>query len=155
MTLQAGDKIWTNGRLGARHYGIYAGNGYVIHASKDLGHVACEPLATFLDGEPVWIDSRAKAGFEWVVVQRAKAYMGRPYDLVWFNCEHLASIAQDGEASSPQLQRAVLALAGFGLLTLIGVAAAPAGVATASVLALTGYDVNVGRWRDGRGRFTS
>jgi hypothetical protein len=156
MTLEEGDKISTVGRFGTRHFGIFsgcdgAGEGWVIHASKDRMQVVEEPLPTFTEGWGVKVEKRAEAGWSHYVVASARELLGRPYDLVNFNCEHLASFAQDGTAESPQLKRGLWALAGLTFF-LVG-AAVPAGATAAGVRKLTGYDMNVGRWRDAYGRF--
>lgn len=54
------------------------------------------------------------------IVSRAESQLGRPYDLLTFNCEHFVTLALGLEPQSQQLQN--WALLGLGLL-LIGIAA--------------------------------
>lgn len=53
-------------------------------------------------------------------VKRALAVLGKPYDLIQYNCEHYASYVQTGKAESKQVITAIAALVG---LILIGFAA--------------------------------
>lgn len=53
-------------------------------------------------------------------VKRALAVLGKPYDLIEYNCEHYASFVQTGKAESKQVITAIAALVG---LILIGFAA--------------------------------
>lgn len=142
MQFQIGDKLSVPGRAGTRHVGVYSGNGQVIHNSKAHFRVVEESLAAFAEGARVTIDARARVGTEGLVVARARERIGTAYDLLFWNCEHLVEFARTGTASSPQLQSAL------GLLALVTLAA---GVAYDQ----RGYDSNVGRHRDSRGRFRS
>lgn len=49
------------------------------------------------------------------VVQRALSLIGQPYDLLKFNCEHLAYYAQTGVPRSPQLAAAFV----LGIICLV------------------------------------
>ena len=142
MQLQIGDKLSVPGRGGTRHVGVFVGNGQVIHNSKVHLRVVEESLVAFAEGAPITIEARARAGTEWLVVARARQHLGSVYDLLFWNCEHLVEYARTGTASSPQLTGAL------GLLAFLGLVA---GVAYDQ----RGYDANVGRHRDGRGRFRS
>lgn len=139
ITLKVGDRITVPGRIPPiRHHGIYAGNGYVLHACFDHGMVVETPMAQFTGGHEPRIEKRAKRGLEYVVVARARSLLGKKYDLAQWNCEHLASYAADGEATSPTARLA----AGIVGLVFVGLAAAN-----------SGWDPNVGRYRDAYGRF--
>lgn len=147
-TIEKGDKLWTRGPLGTRHYGIYAGTigaieHAVIHNSKVQGGVVIDPFSRFAHGQPVFIEGRAAPGHADFVVNSALAYLGNRYDLLSFNCEHLVNLAQAGEHKSQQLRNGATAAA-FGALCL---------------WAFSGnrprYDASVDRYRDSRGRFVS
>lgn len=140
MKLEIGDKLSVPGRAGTRHVGVYAGGGAVIHNSKQHLRVVEEPLAAFASGERVTVEARARRGMGGVVVDRAREHLGTSYDLLRWNCEHLAEYARTGTASSPQLK---------GALGFLALAALTVGVAYDQ----RGYDGKVGRHRDGRGRF--
>lgn len=104
-----GDKIWTEGPWGTRHYGVVLGYvvGYglcVIHNDKGTG-VVWTTFDVFSNGRPVSLEWAAPDD-PWVqeeIIQRARSLLGRQYDLFLFNCEDLANYAQTGFAYSPQL----------------------------------------------------
>lgn len=53
------------------------------------------------------------------VIQRALALVGKPYDLITFNCEHFANAVRYGKEESTQVTTAVVGLLiAFGLLSL-------------------------------------
>lgn len=144
-TPHIGDKVRVLGLLGVWHYGIVVGadtNGQVsvVHNTKEQG-VVLSSLVDFADGQAVEMVQRAPAGREFEVAERAMSHLGKQYDLFNFNCEHLATHAHTGQASSSQLALGGL-LAAFGLAALAVVLAGD-----------TAYDGNVGRYRDARGRF--
>lgn len=139
---QIGDKVRVPGRFGTDHYGIVVSGGMVVHACKEAGRVVRDPFASFAKGQAITIVQRAQPGFEGEVARRAETWLGRPYDLVAFNCEHLASYASSGVAASPQLQRGL--------------------VATGALLAMVSclrvnrdWDSDVSRYRGSDGRFKS
>lgn len=140
MNLQPGDKLAVPGPPGVTHVGIYAGRGQVVHNSKRHGHVVEEAIAAFAEGATIRVVARATAGWGPEVVRRARAYLGKNYNLFLFNCEHLTSVAIEGEPKSPQLG----VWAGvLGFLGLVGAVAYDQ----------RGWDPAVGRHRDGAGRF--
>lgn len=139
--LAVGDLITVPGRLGTTHAGIFAGDGGVIHASKDDGRVLDDSFQRFSGGLAVSIAKRATPGMGAEVVRHARALIGRPYDLLTWNCEHLATYAAEGEARSPQLRGGLFALASFAAVS-------------AYAFATRGWDGEVGRYRDSNGRFT-
>ena len=144
-TVQHGDKVWTPARTlpGVRHYGIWDKvNGAFIHNTLPGGVQFTEPNE-FINGA-LYVEKRAAPGFEEYVVARARALLGRNYDLLAFNCEHLANYAAEGRTESPQLQNAVLGTTVLaGLWLLFGRGSAPS------------YDASVDRYRDSNGRFAS
>lgn len=138
--LLPGDNLAVPGPAGVTHVGIYAGNRMVVHNSKQHGRVVEESLDVFAAGADIKVVARAAEGWGPEVVRRARAYLGQAYNLLFFNCEHLVSLAMEGEAKSPAL-RAVL-----GLLALFGLVGAAA-------YDQRGWDPAVGRHRDSAGRF--
>jgi hypothetical protein len=69
-------------------------------------------METFSGGRPVRVISRVVGSVfdQEQVVQRALSLVGQRYDLLNFNCEHVAYYAQTGVAKSPQLGFAALCL---------------------------------------------
>ena len=122
--MKPGDKLRVPGVLGTFHYGIVVGrvgsaNCGVVHNAKGRGVVLSE-FDEFAAGATVTLASRTPGGW-WAqqqVAQRALALIGQRYDLVNFNCEHAATLAQTGRATSTQVQGVALAL-----LILLGVLA--------------------------------
>jgi uncharacterized protein YycO len=115
--LQNGDMIEVVGQFPfPRHVGIYASGRGVVHNHKSCC-VQLTDLQTFSGGKPVRGISRVVGS--WVqqeqAVQRALSLIGKPYNLLNFNCEHAAYYAQTGVPKSPQLGFA------FGMLCLLGV----------------------------------
>ena len=117
-----GDLCSVKGR-GVRHYGICvakdaAGRRRFIHNTPGNG-VEEVTEQVFAQGKPIRVEQRPAPGDQARVIARARALVGRTYDLVSFNCEHAANLAASGEASSVQVQRAMLGLVGVvGLLLL-------------------------------------
>jgi len=116
VRLQIGDKIRVKGTIGVDHYGIYVGprGGYgenIVHNDK-AGGVRLVHLRDFSGGQPVIIEARVVNGrsAQETVAQRALSLLGTEYDLISFNCEHLANYAQLGIGFSPQLQQGVASL---------------------------------------------
>jgi len=119
--LQNGDMIEVMGQFPfPRHVGIYAGVRGVVHNHKSCC-VQLTSLQAFSGGRPIRVTSRvAGSWFEQEqVVQRALSLVGKPYNLLNFNCEHAAYYAQTGEAKSPQLGFALV----FCLLGIVGMLA--------------------------------
>lgn len=154
MVLKIGDKIRVRGPYATWHYGMYIGRYFddrrglidhaVVHNSKVQRGVVIDSLARFCGGKQVFIEGRAAAGYENVVVQRALSLVGSKYDLLGFNCEHLVNLAQTGEHKSQQLRNA----AGLTALGILAMAVVGSGNGTR-------YDRSVGRYRDRQGRFVS
>jgi len=119
MNFQSGDIVERPGPAGTKHRAVVAGvDGWgrllVIHNAKNLA-VRYDLLEVFAAGFPVSLISRVATNWfeQQQIVERAKSLLGKQYDLINFNCDHLVTYAQSGEATSPQLQGivAVLALA--------------------------------------------
>jgi hypothetical protein len=125
-TLQIGDMIRID-RPGYKHVGVYVGPQWpsqqdVIHNQKG-GGVKMINFAEFSDGCAVFIHRKAIGDHfqRQQIVQRALQLIGTKYDLLKFNCEHAANLAQNGRADSPQLRGfAMLALLLIGGVALFG-----------------------------------
>jgi len=109
-------------RLGYQHVGIHVGpRGFdgrcVLHNSKGQG-VVLATLNEFSGGSPIFIQRKATGNFyeREAIAARAMSLLGQKYDLIKFNCEHTASLAQRGVAESPQLVVwGLLAIAAVGV----------------------------------------
>jgi hypothetical protein len=127
MLFLTGDIIERPGPFGKRHRGIFVGfdeygRAWVIH--NDMGGIVCWVLfEAFAAGLPVALASRkARNTYEQqAIVSRAQSLLGWKYDLLNFNCDHLVTYAQDGIASSPQLQGFAVA---FAVALFVGLAIA-------------------------------
>jgi hypothetical protein len=122
----AGDILKRPGPWGTTHVGLYAGINWaglewVIHNAKG-DCVRCDLLDTFGAGGPVSLHRRPKSPYEGaIIIARAQSQLGRKFDLINFNCEHLVSYAWGSGSGSPQLLGFALgaaALACLGFLAL-------------------------------------
>ena len=99
------------------HYGVYVGNGRVVHfcstgmneldsSSADIVETS---FARFSKGDDVSVDNRYVARYSSEeVVERAKKMIGTQmgkYDLYGNNCEHFANWCKTGETMSYQSRR--------------------------------------------------
>lgn len=93
------------------HFGIYVGNGRVIHYAGRLkytgGLVEEVSLAEFSEGRPVFLkgDMGAHPDPERVVRRARSRLRERAYDLLRNNCEHFCNWCQGGDARSAQVER--------------------------------------------------
>ena len=106
--LEVGDIIRVD-RVGYKHVGVYVGpRGFtsdcVVHNSKG-GGVILSDFVTFSGGTPIFIHQKATGNYyqREIIARRALALLGKKYDLLTFNCEHAANLAQRGTAESPQV----------------------------------------------------
>lgn len=74
---------------------------------------------TFAKDRPIHIEQRAQPGEEELVAGRALALVGQNYDLLQFNCEHVANFAANGRAESGQVRRAIVGVAGAVFVALL------------------------------------
>ena len=75
-------------------------------------------FAQFSKGRDVYVHRKATGGYfeRQIILHRALSLVGKKYDLLTFNCEHAANLAQVGKAESPQVRGfVVIALALIGL----------------------------------------
>jgi hypothetical protein len=96
-----------------QHYGVYIGNGKVIHVaplegqeiSMENGVIHETTVERFLNGRALKIDTNIEKNFsDNEIVQRARSRLGeKGYDLLTNNCEHLARWCVTGENISYQV----------------------------------------------------
>ncbi|MGL4881918.1 MAG: lecithin retinol acyltransferase family protein [Waterburya sp.] len=93
-----------------KHYGIDCGDGTVIHYRKPSETIERTSLATFSQGNPIYM-AEYSDGFGYiadVVVERAKSRLGeQEYNLLFNNCEHFASWCKTGISESQQVRNFV------------------------------------------------
>jgi len=122
MSIQKGDKCWVYIGAVTKHYGVCVGHDShgqprFIHNTARHGRVTHATLADFSGGKQVHVELRAVPGQADEVVRRAEQHLGTAYNLITFNCEHLANLATTGEATSWQVKAGgFLGLLGLGLL---------------------------------------
>jgi hypothetical protein len=116
VSIQPGDILYVN-RGFYKHYGVYVGNGKVIHfaplAGKEINAenavVHETDLDNFLKGGELSIDRKSKAKFSGEeIVERAWSEVGtKSYNLVFSNCEHFARWCKTGVYESDQVNAAI------------------------------------------------
>jgi len=114
--IQPGDTLYINRGL-YKHYGVYVGDGKVIHFSPLTGaEINAEnavihetTLENFLKGGTLAVDKKAKAKFSrQKIVERARSQIGsKKYNLVFNNCEHFARWCKTGVYESGQVNSAI------------------------------------------------
>lgn len=97
---------------------MYVGGGYVAHAPKG-GTIRLDPLPVFTGEQVPELVSRVPFYDQDAAVERALRLIGKPYDVLPANCEHLVNYAQTGVAFS-QTVRAIGTLAFLGGLIWVG-----------------------------------
>jgi hypothetical protein len=110
-----GDVIYVN-RGAYKHYGVYAGEGKVVHfAPLEGAEISAEnavihetTMAGFLKGGELVVDTRDKSGFpREEIVRRARSQTGsKGYSLAFYNCEHFARWCKTGKIESQQVEAA-------------------------------------------------
>lgn len=90
-----------------KHYGIDCGDGTVIHYRKPSETIERTSLATFSQGNPIYM-AEYSDGFGYiadVVVERAKSRLGeQEYNLLFNNCEHFTNWCKTGISDSKQIR---------------------------------------------------
>ena len=90
-----------------KHYGIDCGDGTVIHYRKPSETIESTDLATFSQGNPIYVAEYSE-GFGYIpdaVVERAESRLGeQEYNLLFNNCEHFASWCKTGVSDSRQVR---------------------------------------------------
>ena len=114
--IQPGDIIYVH-RGFYKHYGVYAGDGKVIHFAPLSGaEINAEnavvhetTVKNFLKGGALSIDSKSEAIFSRSeIVERARSQIGsKSYSLVFHNCEHFTNWCRTGVYESNQVNAAI------------------------------------------------
>lgn len=109
MAIKQGDKCWV--QLTKKHYGVCTGYGddgepWFVHNTRENG-VVHTTRKGFAGNHPIHVEQRATPGNEWAVASRALTYVGHQYDMLFFNCEHLANLVVNGTRESKQVQQGV------------------------------------------------
>jgi len=87
------------------HHGIDCGDGTVIHYRKPQGTVERTSLATFAQGEKIYVKNYKVCYIPDVVVRRAESRLGeKTYNLLFNNCEHFANWCKTGVNDSIQVR---------------------------------------------------
>ncbi|MGI1672028.1 MAG: lecithin retinol acyltransferase family protein [Neptuniibacter sp.] len=100
---------------GFKHYGIYSGNGLVIHNSKKSKRVEEISIEEFSDSRSVQLSS-IRSDNPNIAVQTAKKYLGLPYNLFSENCEHFVRTTCGLVKESTQVQKYMITALGTGAL---------------------------------------
>lgn len=94
------------------HHGIDCGDGTVIHYRKPSETVERTSLATFSRGNPIYIKNYPTSFIPDTVVRRAESRLGeKRYNLLFNNCEHLATWCKTGMSYSQQVRNFIPAIA--------------------------------------------
>lgn len=119
----AGDIIYVD-RGVYKHYGVYIGNGRIVHFAAsadneldaDNAYIQETSIEEFLRGGTGYIDSDCEPVYSPEdTVRRACSHIGKGkgyYDLVFCNCEHFARWCKTGKSESAQVN-GVVKEAGF------------------------------------------
>lgn len=109
----------------SKHHAVYLGmdeNGIEwISENQKFAGVRMVKASTFFDDNKSYTiipfngnyDARKQA------VQRALQELGKPYDLIKYNCEHYSSYVQSGVAESSQVRNGVVAFIGLLLFAFV------------------------------------
>ena len=128
---QAGDIIVCD-RFFYKHYGIYAGNGRIIHYANKKGDFGADvkvretSLENFAGGgkcsllPPMEGRAKSKRYSPNETVRRARSRLGeKAYNLIFNNCEHFALWCKYGTSKSVQVEKAVTTAAVLGAVAAI------------------------------------
>ena len=119
MLNYTGAKCWV--QLNKKHYGVCTGIGpdgdyWFIHNVRGRG-VIHTTRKGFAGNRDIIVEQVPTPGMQWAVVERARSFLGTEYNMLFFNCEHLANLAVNGRIESKQVQDGV-ATAGVGTFLL-------------------------------------
>lgn len=103
-------KVWST-RYNVFHYGVVDwpsafGQPRILHSPKG-GKLCSTALNEFTEGntpEPTWVPHSREEQVS--IISGMRQQIGKPYDLLTANCEHVVSLAATGRSYSPQLQAA-------------------------------------------------
>lgn len=129
-----GDVIYADRGL-YKHYGIYVGNGQVVHFSSKKEDemnakdaiIKITSIQDFAKDDQVFIEKKDLQPFSpEIVVTRAENMIGKckgEYNLIFNNCEHFANWCKYGEKKSEQVENATKvggAIAATAIISAIG-----------------------------------
>jgi len=87
------------------HHGIDCGDGTVIHYRKSSETIERTSMGIFSDGHKIYLRSYTTSFTPDVVIRRAISRLGeQQYNLLFSNCEHLATWCKTGISESSQVQ---------------------------------------------------
>jgi len=128
---KAGDVILCD-RVLYKHYGIYAGNGRVIHYAAEKGDFGSDvrvreaSLERFARGGKCQVvfftgnRCEAKRFSPEETIQRARSRLGeKSYNLLFNNCEHFALWCKYGAGKSVQVEKAFTAAVVLGTIAVV------------------------------------
>ena len=96
---------------GFYHHGIDAGDGQVIHMSREHGGIVCTSYNEFADGKRVHTENSPRDYDRKQVLKRARSRLGEGgYHLLNNNCEHFANWCRNGQQCSRQVHNVSKAL---------------------------------------------
>jgi hypothetical protein len=118
VTLEPSDRIFCWSLL-KKHYGVYAGGGWVLHNMPGKGEHFIS-YEEFREGRQVFIEKRFPVQERPRVMAAVQAKVGNPkkYDLLVHNCEHTALETTEGISASYQI-RGWSTVGGIVLLALL------------------------------------
>lgn len=113
------------------HYGIYIGDGRVIHYSAGMGieldankaKIIETSIVDFLDGSGLYVEESDEPGAfpPDRVVERAKSMLGKmhgEYNIAFNNCEHFTHWCKYGTKESSQVNTVLKAVVGVAAIAL-------------------------------------
>ncbi len=137
--LKVGDVVWFDccfvGVFPYKHYGLCFWKNeewWVVHLSKQHKKVMQEPLASFAQGNELFISKQITSISPSKAVQRALSRIDS-YDLFANNCEHFVRWAHDMKKESKQLQKRAVVTTGLVMTRVPSPPVQVAGVVGAAV----------------------
>lgn len=108
--IEVGDKVWVQGFL-TRHYAVCTGRDsrgepIFVHNTPAGGVERCS-REVFAAGREIHVEQRVPVHRRVEIAARAESLIGKKYNLIFHNCEHVANLAVNGEAQSAQVQWAL------------------------------------------------
>ena len=97
------------------HFGISAGYDKVIHNCKKYGVIESS-ISEFAQGGEIWVCEITSEDLQ-RAYENAKSLIGKPYDLISYNCEHFVNDVHGKGKNSVQIQRAFINGGGIAYLT--------------------------------------
>jgi hypothetical protein len=107
------------------HYGVYFGGGLVLEFSGDRSKDVAtakprvSPWDRFSEGRPVYVVEHTTSSMKDIYARASHVHARQPrYNLIGFNCEHLARYVVSGKSMSRQSDNAGWGIFGSLLLAL-------------------------------------